>query len=231
MIETPLGEDRRTRWEQTMDWPLTIAALIFLTAFAIPILYPDISEESKEFARWVEWATWAMFALDYIVRLVLTRDRWLWVRHNILDALVVILPVLRPFRLLRLVTMLSTVNRYAGSTLRGRVGVYLFGGSGLIIFVGALAMLDRERASPEANIKTFGDAMWWAVTTVTTVGYGDRYPVTTFGRWIAVLMMMAGIALIGTVTATLATWLIDQIRAETAAAIHDEASEPQHDSG
>jgi voltage-gated potassium channel len=214
MTATTSGEERRTRWERTMDWPLSIAALVFLAAFAIPILYPDIPESAKELARWVEWATWGLFALDYVVRLLLTRDRWPWVRRHLLDLLVVILPVLRPFRLLRLLTMLTTVHRYAGSTLRGRVGIYLFGGSGLIIFVGALAMLDRERADPEANIKTFGDSMWWAVTTVTTVGYGDRYPVTAIGRWIAVLMMLSGIALIGTVTATLATWLIDQIREE-----------------
>ncbi len=92
-----------------------------------------------------------------------------------------------------------------------------------MIFVGSLAMLDRERADPEANIKTFGDSVWWAFTTVTTVGYGDHYPVTTLGRWIAVMMMLSGIALIGTVTATLATWLIDQIRIEADATHSDES--------
>ena len=224
MIETPLGEDRRERWERAMDWPLSIAALIFLAAFAIPILNPDISDAAKELAWWVEWATWGLFALDYVVRLSLTHDRWPWVRRHIVDLLVVILPVLRPFRLLRLLTVLTTVHRRAGASLRGRVSIYLVGGSALIIFVGALAMLDRERADPEANIKTFGDAVWWAVTTVTTVGYGDRYPVTSIGRWIAVLMMLSGIELIGTVTATLATWLLDQIRIETAAAVRQEPS-------
>jgi len=209
-----------------MDWPLTITALLFLAAFAIPILNPGVSESAKQLARWVEWATWALFALDYAVRLALTENRWPWVRRNLIDLLVVVLPIFRPFRLLRLLTVFNTMNRYAGSSLRGRIGVYVVGGSALIMFVGGLAMLDRERGQPGANIETFGDAMWWALTTMTTVGYGDRYPVTTIGRWIAAVMMLAGIALIGTVTATFATWLLDAVRAEEKAL--DTLVAPQH---
>jgi voltage-gated potassium channel len=71
-----------------------------------------------------------------------------------------------------------------------------------------------------ANITTLGDALWWAMSTVTTVGYGDRYPVSGQGRFIAAGLMLAGIALLGIVTASLASWLIDKVRAveETAQA-------------
>lgn len=96
-----------------------------------------------------------------------------------------------------------------------------------IIFCASLAVLDAERGRPGAIIVSFGDAVWWAVTTVTTVGYGDLYPVTTEGRLIAVGLMVAGIALIGVVTASVATWLIDRVRqveaasqAATAADVH-----------
>jgi voltage-gated potassium channel len=58
---------------------------------------------------------------------------------------------------------------------------------------------------PDANITDFGDAIWWAVTTMTTVGYGDRYPVTSAGRMVAFALMIGGIALLGTATATLAS--------------------------
>jgi voltage-gated potassium channel len=75
-------------------------------------------------------------------------------------------------------------------------------------------MLDHERGQPGANIETFGDALWWPMTTMTTVGYGDRYPVTTTGRFIGAAVMIAGIALLGTVTATIATLLIDRVREE-----------------
>ena len=78
-------------------------------------------------------------------------------------------------------------------------------------------MLDAERAAPGANINTIGDALWWSVTTITTVGYGDRYPTTATGRLIAVGLMLAGIALFGVVTATLASWLIERVSAENAA--------------
>ena len=75
----------------------------------------------------------------------------------------------------------------------------------------ALAILDAERANPDANIVNFGDAIWWAITTMTTVGYGDRYPTTGIGRLAAVTFMVGGITLLGTVTATIASWLIEQV--------------------
>jgi voltage-gated potassium channel len=218
---------RRRRWERAAEWPLTIAALIFLAVYAIPILNPDLSPELVAWAHRIEWATWALFALDYFVRLALTEDRMPWVLSNWFDLIVVVVPMLRPLRLLRLVTMLTTLHRYAGSAVRGRISVFVFGGSILIVFVGALAMLDRERGADGANITNFGDAVWWAFTTITTVGYGDRYPVTTPGRWIAAGVMIAGIALLGTVTATFASWLIERVRAETRDAVREEMSDAE----
>jgi len=150
------------------------------------------------------------------MRVVLSEDRRGFIRGHIRDLVVVVVPILRPLRLLRLITMLHTLNRYGASTVRGRVGIYVAGGSGLIIFIGALSMLDHERGAEGANIETFGDALWWAMTTVTTVGYGDRYPVTTTGRFIGAAVMIAGIAVLGTVTASIATWLIERVRAEAA---------------
>jgi voltage-gated potassium channel len=129
----------------------------------------------------------------------------------VLDLLVVVLPILRPLRLLRLVKLLSVLNRRAGSSLRGRVIVYVVGGSGLVLLVAALAVLDAERGHDGANIRNFGDAFWWALTTVTTVGYGDQFPVSTTGRFVAGGLMVAGIALLGVVTASFASWLVERV--------------------
>ena len=83
----------------------------------------------------------------------------------------------------------------------------------LLAFCGALAVLDAERASSDANITTFEDACWWAISTMTTVGYGDRFPTTGTGRLAAVALMIGGIAFLGVVTAALASWLVEQVTA------------------
>ena len=80
--------------------------------------------------------------------------------------------------------------------------------------LGALSILDAERDAPGATITSFGDAVWWAWATVTTVGYGDRYPVTTAGRGVAAVLMLCGIALLGLVTASLASFLVDRYQDE-----------------
>ena len=156
--------------------------------------------------------TWCLFAIDYGVRLALSRDRRTFFRPNLLDLAVVVVPLLRPLRLLRLVTLLSVLNRHAGRSSRGRVAVYVVGATALVMFVAALALLDAERDHPDGNVDTFGDALWWAFATVTTVGYGDRYPVTTQGRLVAAALMLAGIALLGVVTGSVASRLVERVR-------------------
>jgi len=139
----------------------------------------------------------------------------------LLDVLIIALPLLRPLRLLRLASLLAVQNRHAASGLRGQVAVYVVGGSSLVAFCAALAVLDAERRNPDANISDFGDAMWWSVSTMTTVGYGDRYPTTGPGRLVAFALMVAGIALLGTVTATLASWVVDQVSREEEREVSD----------
>jgi voltage-gated potassium channel len=99
-------------------------------------------------------------------------------------------------------------------SLRGRVVVYGAGSAVLFIFCGGLAVLDAERGHPGANIETLADALWWAAVTIFTVGYGDRFPVTGEGRWVGVLLMASGVALVGAVTASFATWLIERVRVQ-----------------
>ena len=199
-----------------MQWPLTVAALVFLVAYAWPIIDPTIPGWLDQVCTVVVWLTWGMFVLDYLARLALAEKRLSFVRGNLFDLLVIALPLLRPLRLLRLVTLLQGVNRRASTQLRGKLVSYVAGGSALLSFCAALAVLDAERDAPDANITDFGDAMWWAITTMTTVGYGDRFPVTPTGRFAAAGLMLAGIALLGVVTATLASWLVERVSEEEA---------------
>jgi len=204
-------ESRRQTWEDRTRWPLTIAAILFLVAYAFPILRPDLAEPLLKICLLVTWVAWAAFVVDYVVRLVWSRDRVAFVRHNLLDLTVVALPLLRPLRLLRLVALLSVLNRATGNSLRGRVGVYIGGVTALLLFAASLTVLDAERGAKGATIRTFGDAVWWAVTTVSSVGYGN-FPVTAEGRYVAVVLMLAGVALFGLVTAMAASWLFDRVR-------------------
>jgi voltage-gated potassium channel len=131
-----------------------------------------------------------MFALDYLARLTLAENRRRYVVRHLLDLVIIALPLLRPLRLLRLVSLLNVLHRQASRVLRGRLAIYVAGGSALMALCGALAVLDAERGKPGANITTFGDAIWWAMTTITTVGYGDCYPTTAIGRLAAAGLMM-----------------------------------------
>jgi len=212
MLRTMSDESSRHQWETKADWPLTFTAVLFLVAYAAPILNPTLADPLSALCQFVTWAAWALFVVDYVTRLVLAGDRSAFVRGNVIDLAAVALPLLRPLRLLRLVALLSVLNRYAGGSLRGRVAVYVAGSTSLVLFVASLAVLDAERGAKGATITTFGDALWWAMTTVTTVGYGDRYPITGEGRFIAGGLMLAGIALLGIVTASLASWLLDKVR-------------------
>ncbi len=199
---------RLESWDKAMEWPLTAAALLFFIAYGFEIT-ADLRGTDGLIAEIVITVTWAVFVVDYVVRLVITENRWRWFYRHLLDLAIVVLPMLRPLRLMRFLTVLAILQRGAGSKLRGRVAIYTVGASALIIVIAALAVLDAEQAT--GNITDFGDALWWAFVTVTTVGYGEYYPVTLMGRLIAVGLMIGGIALIGVVTATLASWIVEKV--------------------
>ena len=189
---------------------MTVAAIVFLVAYSCQVLIQPTGAADR-WLQIIEWITWAAFVVDYLVRFGLAPDRGRWFVRHLLDLAVVLLPVLRPLRLLRLVALLAVFQRAAGSSLRGRVVTYALGSTAVLIYVAALAVLEAERHADTATIRTFGTAVWWAFTTITTVGYGDEVPVTPTGRVIAVALMIGGIALLGTITATIASWLVEQV--------------------
>lgn len=206
------------RYRDLAEWPLMGTAIVFLAAYAWQV----VGRIEGRGADWLEaamWVTWGVFALDYAANLWLAEDRRRWFVRNLHELLIVALPFFRPLRLLRLVTLLSVLHRTVGETLRGRVVTYVAASAALLVFVGALAVLDVEQSAPDAKILTFGDAVWWAVATITTVGYGDMYPVTALGRIVAAALMMSGIAVLGVVTASIASWLVQRVEESTGAAV------------
>ncbi|MDW5326724.1 ion transporter [Plantactinospora sp. KLBMP9567] len=199
------------RWERRTAGALTALAVVFIAAYAVPILRPGLSSAWVIGCEITNLVIWGLFGVDYLVRLVLSTDRWRFLRSHMFDLAVLVLPVLRPLRMLRLVTALLVLNRRAEAWTRGRLAVYIGATTVLLVFVGALAILDVERGRPESNIQSYPEALWWGVVTITTVGYGDFYPTTVEGRLVALGLMIGGIGLIGFVTGSLATWIVDRI--------------------
>ncbi|MCD7439588.1 potassium channel family protein [Streptomyces lincolnensis] len=203
-------ESAQVRWERRTQRPLLALAVLFAVAYAVPIVVSPASEKLTTACTAVEWGVWAAFAADYGVRLWLSPARPAFVRTHWLDLVAVLLPLIQPLRLLRLVSTLLLVQRRARMASQIRLTTYVAGAVVGLLMFGSLAVLSVERESPDGNIRTLGDAVWWSFTTMTTVGYGDHAPTTGLGRVIAVGLMLSGIALLGVVTANIAAWFISR---------------------
>ncbi|MES5822254.1 ion channel [Streptomyces sp. RG80] len=198
----------KARWERRTEVPLAVASLVFLAAYAIRVLAPGLPDGWRDLCLVVTLAAWALFAADYAVRWRLSGQRLRFVRTHWLDTVVLALPLLRPLRVVRLYEAVQRRHGRPRLALHARVMVYAGLSSLLLGFAGALAVYQQERGAPGASMTSFGDAVWWTCATLATVGYGDIAPVTPVGRLIAVGMMAIGLALLGAVTGTFASWLL-----------------------
>lgn len=211
------------RWEKRAEVPLLLLALAFLIAYAWPVLDPRLDPDLRTMLEVASWTVWAAFVIDFAARLYLAQERRDYAVSHWYDVALIVLPMLRPLRLLRLLAFARVLNRSAAGSLVGKVSAYVAGTAVMALGLGALAVLDAEQDASGANITTFGDALWWSATTVTTVGYGDLFPVTTTGRFVAVALMLVGIACIGAITAGVAAWLVAQVEADARAEAKDDA--------
>ncbi len=218
-------EPRLRAWRRWTDWPLTALAALFLVLYATEVLYVSAPPALHAWFERGIWAIWAVFVVDYVTRFTLARRKGRFVLRNPFDLAVVVLPMLRQLRVLRVITVVTLLNRRLIHSLQQRVALYTSGATLLIGLCASLAVLDAERHSPDATITSFPDAAWWTLTTITTVGYGDRYPVTSEGRLVAATLMVGGIALLGVVTGLVASWFVRVLEgAENSAADRTDAA-------
>ncbi|MEV0492972.1 potassium channel family protein [Streptomyces atratus] len=199
---------RFRRWEQRTEVPLFVASLFFLLGYAVRVLVPEHIQPWRDLALTLVVATWLLFAADYVVRIRLSGQGLRFLRTHWLDTVVLVLPLLRPLRLIRVYTAVQRQRERPRLSLYARVISYAGMTALLLGFSSALAVYNQEHAAPGATIRTFGDAAWWACATLTTVGYGDVAPVTPGGRIIAAGMMVCGLALLGAVTGSFSSWLV-----------------------
>jgi voltage-gated potassium channel len=208
-------------WRRYSEWPLAAAAVVFLVTFSMQVI-ENVPDSQAELYDAIIWGTWVLFVVDFLVNLWLAERRLHWLVRNLHMAAILALPMLRPLRLMRLLSVLRMTHRVAGRALRGRLLTYAFGSTVLLCYAAALAVLDAEQNARGANIRNIGDALWWAAVTIAGVGYGDHYPVTLVGRLVGVGLMMGGIALIAVVAGSLAAWMIEALGNRVAEA-EDEA--------
>ncbi|WP_063790287.1 potassium channel family protein [Streptomyces sp. NRRL B-24085] len=194
--------------------PLAVASLAFLAAYAVRVLARGLPDAVLDLCLAVTLAAWALFAVDYAVRWRLSGQGLRFVRTHVLDTVVLLLPLLRPLRVVKLYEAVQRRHGRPRLPLHARVIAYAGMSTLLLGFTGALAVFQQERDAPGTTMPAFGDAVWWTCATLTTVGYGDVTPVTPLGRLIAVGVMMIGMALLAAVTGTFASWLLQAFARE-----------------
>ena len=230
-----VADDRkRERWERATGWPAIVASFAFLIAYSWSVLDEHQTPVVQATLTVILLLVWAFFLVDYVVRLVLSVRKLTFVRRNPIDLLSVFVPIIRPFRLLTALRRIPALGGRSASHLRRRVLVIAGASVVLFLYVISLTEFRVERDAHGATIVSFGDAVWWACVTMSTVGYGDFYPVTILGRLLAVVLMIGGIAIVGIASATIISYLTERTRLLRTAQESEpdrEDGEPPHDGG
>ncbi len=191
-------------WNET----LTFLALAFLVAFSYPAFVEPIPSSTQTLLNMVQWVSWIAFAIDLIYGLSNAKNKKKYLMQHPLEIAAVLLPFLRPLRLMRVISFGGLAIQKVAIGRQFAITVKVFLASIFVAYISAVQITITERDIDGSNIKNFGDGLWWAITTVTTVGYGDRYPTTTEGRCLAVVLMIMGISLMGVITASVAAWFV-----------------------
>ena len=218
-----MDKDDRQRafdgFEKATELPLLILALAIIPLLLTPLAF-DLSAQVDRTLLAVGWVIWAVFALELVVKTYLSPKRLAYLGRHWFDIVIVAIPFLRALRVVRSARALRTLRAgralavlwrciLAGRRIAARNGLQyaMLVGIGLVFAcAGAVTLFERDSGG---NITDFGTAMWWASTTVTTVGYGDTFPKTPEGRGVAVLLMLVGITLFSLLTANIAAFFVE----------------------
>lgn len=212
------------RFERVTELPLLVLALLMIPLLLAPVAFA-LPERVEHVLLALDLIIWGVFAAELFFRTYLAPRRLAYLGQHWFDVLIVALPLLRPLRIvrsaralrvLRVIRVVAYLLRASHATraIMGRGGV-----QGALLFAfGALAgsaiVITFAEQGSGGEIDGFGTAVWWALTTVTTVGYGDTYPVTLVGRGVATFLMLVGIGLFGVLTANVAAYFVESERNE-----------------
>jgi voltage-gated potassium channel len=209
--------ETRSRWENRTTVPLFVLGAAFIVAYSFIVLVLDMPVWLTVVTRGLLVFAWVAFAVDYAVRLALTQagERATFVRSNLFDLLSVFMPIFRAFSVVGRLRDVPFFRNRDARAVRVQIVTYMFLYAVIFIYFIAILTLQVERDAPGALIDSFGDAIWWALVTVATVGYGDTYPVTGLGRVYAVILMFGGIAIVGTASALVISFISERVSTAT----------------
>lgn len=219
-----------TRWRDRTSTALLIIAIGSLPFLLLEIIRDRLVRSDRLLVDVINVIVLVVFAVNYAVEVRLAKNRWSYVRREWTSALIVIaqalvfvpglagvgaLRALRGVRLARVVFATVRVLAIAGAArqqgreqLRREAGNVALGVAGLTWLSSAVAFTIAEDVGDGRRVESFFDAMWWSSATITTVGYGDVFPVTTAGRLVGMVTMFVGISAFAVVTAKIAEWLV-----------------------
>jgi len=211
-VQHPSPTSRRQeiadRIERASRLPMTLLSVVFLAALTLPELV-DMPPALEETLEAVNWLIWAIFAFELGLMTYLASDRRRYLRQHWVDVLTVLVPFLRPLRLLRVVIVSARLWTEAKALIYQRT-FSTVAMTALVSSVAAATLVYAVERGGEGPIQTYPDALWWAAATITTVGYGDVFPKTAAGRGIAFLLMLIGISVFGVLTARVAALFVQE---------------------
>ena len=201
------------KWEKFTTVPLIVLSLVFLVGYSILILDDEAYTSGFDaIVLMILLAIWIMFIVDYFTRLTLSTHKKTFFKRNIIDLISLLIPFTRPFLLLMYLSRLKFFRGKKGTSVRARLIVYAGFFAVLFIYVLSLAVYASERNAPGATITNYGDSVWWAIVTITTVGYGDMVPITVMGRIYASILMLGGVVIVGAATGTFVSFLQERVQ-------------------
>ena len=177
-----------------------ILSLVMIPLLLGPVLW-DMAENEERFFFLADILIWTLFAVDMLVKIVLSTNRINYLKVNWFELIVVGLPWFRPFRIVRLIAFAA--KSYKGTTRAGKPDFLLVYAVGLIV-VGATIVTTFEQGYG-SSLESFSQSLWWSLVTTTTIGYayGDTLPMSIAGRGMAVILMLGGLGIFGAITANL----------------------------